>query len=31
MNQVVATSYIYPNGNATVYAQDESDDGDDRW
>ena len=29
MNQVVATSYIYPNGNATVYAQDESDDGDD--
>ena len=22
MNQVVATSYIYPNGNATVYAQD---------
>ena len=29
MNQIVATSYIYPNGNATVYAQDSSDDGDD--
>ena len=30
MNQIVATSYIYPNGNATVYAQDSSDDGDDK-
>ena len=29
VNQIVATSYIYPNGNATVYAQDTSDDGDD--
>ena len=29
VNQIVATSYIYPDGNATVYAQDTSDDGDD--
>ena len=29
MNRVTATSYVYPNGNPTIYAQDASDDGDD--